>query len=138
MLKESKAKAEKKILGLIKDQNKARGKQRSAFVALRDYLHLRAKWLVKAQWNPVEFAQLRDKYRQKRHLIVEVPADPTPTKNKSAAKQAVSTRKLVSRAPSSDRLNYASYTTETAALLPANLIELARALNSPYQQRQRK
>ena len=114
VLKESKAKAEKKILGLIKDQNKARGKQRSAFVALRDYLHLRAKWLVKARWNPVEFAQLRDKYRQKHHLIVEVPADPTPTKNKnkSAAKQAVSTRKLVSRAPSSDRLNYASYTTE--------------------------
>ena len=41
ILKESKQKAEKKILGLIKDQNKARGKQRSAFVALRDYLHLR-------------------------------------------------------------------------------------------------
>ena len=43
---------------------------------------------------------------------MEIPADPTPTKNKSAAKQAVSTRKLVARAPSSDRLNYASYTTE--------------------------
>ena len=87
VLSQAQDKALKQLNGLISNQNKARGKQRSALNAARDNIKQVAGWAGLAGWDPAKIAEMRTKYLLKQGKLVLVEEKVTPlTSDKSAPK----------------------------------------------------
>ena len=79
-------KAQKQLIGLISNQNKARGKQRSALNTARDNIKLVAGWTGLAGWNTAKIAEMRTKYLLKQGKLVLVEEKVThATSDKSSS-----------------------------------------------------
>ena len=61
------------LTGLISDQSKARGNQRSALIKARDGIQQYAHWVVEAAWQKSEIAKLRRKQLQAEGKQAQVP-----------------------------------------------------------------
>ena len=61
------------LKGLIGEQSKARGNQRSAFIKARDGIQQYAHWVVEAAWQKSEIAKLRRKQLQAEGKQAQVP-----------------------------------------------------------------
>ena len=61
------------LTGLISDQSKARGNQRSALIKARDGIQQYANWVVEAAWQKSEIAKLRRKQLQAEGKQAQVP-----------------------------------------------------------------
>ena len=61
------------LTGLIGEQSKARGNQRSAFIKARDGIQQYAHWVVEAAWQKSEIAKLRRKQLQAEGKQAQVP-----------------------------------------------------------------
>ena len=72
VLSQAQDKALKQLNGLISNQNKARGKQRSALNAARDNIKQVAGWTGLAGWDPAKIAEMRTKYLLKQGKLVLV------------------------------------------------------------------
>ena len=86
VLSQAQDKAQKQLIGLISNQNKARGKQRSALNTARDNIKLVAGWTGLAGWNTAKIAEMRTKYLLKQSKLVLVEEKvPHVTSDKSAS-----------------------------------------------------
>ena len=81
-------KALKQLTGLISNQNKARGKQRSALNTARDNIKLVAGWTGLAGWNTAKIAEMRTKYLLKQGLLVMVEEKVPPLTSDKSDKSA--------------------------------------------------
>ena len=84
--------AEKWLTGKIKDQSKARGKQRSAFLAARDWIKQQAQWRAQAQWDKAKFTELKTKYLQEQGKMARLtPQADEDNQEQKTAQQKQST-----------------------------------------------
>ena len=84
--------AEKWLTGKTKDQSKARGKQRSALIAARDWIKQQAQWRAQAQWDKAKFTELKTKHLQEQGKMARLtPQADEDNQEQKTAQQKQST-----------------------------------------------
>ena len=84
--------AEKWLTGKTKDQSKARGKQRSALIAARDWIKQQAQWRAQAQWDKAKFTELKTKHLQEQGKMArQTPQVDEDNQEQKTAQQKQST-----------------------------------------------